>query len=59
MTILKKEKLNRLLSLIKDSTNDLEVVSKQADLGVIDDAIDNLLYAVVEYQKEFWRADNV
>jgi hypothetical protein len=54
MTKNKLEKLNRILDLIKSNTQDLEVISKDKDLGLIDTAIDNLLYSIVEYQKEFW-----
>lgn len=49
-----REKLNRILDLIKDDIKDLEIVlNNGSDRGVVIDAIDNLLYAVVEFKKAY------
>lgn len=46
---------DKILDLIKDNVKDLDTVSNNnVDLRVIDDAITNLIYSVVEYQKAFW-----
>lgn len=47
------DKLDKILYLIKDNMSDLVIINHNtSDKALVIDAIDNLLYSVVEYKKE-------
>lgn len=47
------DKLDKILNLIKDNMSDLVIINHNtSDKALVIDAIDNLLYSIVEYKKE-------